>query len=130
MEQGEVWVWRTDSAAGGALSARGWQAAPPLWRRAPTRDRDGRLCTDFMMIAPALKRGSTARVVGVCREVEWVLLRYGERVLFADFNMNLKLLWVSLISQPGLMSEVIAALRARAPELKLVAQQPIREDMR
>jgi hypothetical protein len=45
-------------------------------------------------------------------------------VVFADLNLKLNVLWVSLKYRPGIMSEIVAALRAQAPEFKLVAHNP------
>jgi hypothetical protein len=44
--------------------------------------------------------------------------------VFADFNLKLNLLWVSLKYRPGIMSEIVSALRAQAPILKLIAHNP------
>jgi hypothetical protein len=44
--------------------------------------------------------------------------------MFADFNLKLNVLWVSHKYRPGLMAEIVSALRARAPEFKLVAHNP------
>ena len=42
-------------------------------------------------------------------------------VVFADLNLKLNLLWVSLRPRPGAISELVAAIRLRVPEALLVA---------
>jgi hypothetical protein len=97
-----------------------------LWKRVPKRDGTGRAYADFMMLAPGLKGRSGQEMAMVGRVIQGVLARFGEDVAFADFNLNLRVLWVSLQSRPGLMFRVAGALRAQVPELKLVAHHPNR----
>ncbi|MEW5892247.1 MAG: hypothetical protein AB1697_03790 [Pseudomonadota bacterium] len=106
------------------LCAPDWQAAQPLWQRVPKRDADGALLADFMMIAPALKRCRPDELTLWLARVEGALKRFESSVVFADFNLRLNLLWVSHRSQPGLGARLVAALRAAAPELRLVAHAP------
>jgi hypothetical protein len=101
-----------------------WGDAEPLWKRVPKRDETGRAYTDFMMMAPGLKGRSRLEMDVVARVIHGVLARFGDGVAFADFNMELRLLWVSLQCRPGLMSLVVGALRLRVPELKLVGHHP------
>jgi len=101
-----------------------WQAGAPLWQRAPKRDAAGRPVADFMMIAPALKRRPAAEVQALIVRIQGVLRRYEPWVVFADFNLDLNVLWVSHRHRPGLGWELVGALRAVAPELRLVAQVP------
>ena len=81
-----------------------------------------------MMMAPAFKRMSDAEKAHALSAIRAVLARFGERIVFADFNLRLNVLWVSLPATPGLMSLVVAALRAQTPALKLIGQQPLRGD--
>lgn len=76
------------------------------------------------MLAPGLK-GRSQREMGVILQViRGILGRFGDAVAFADFNMDIRVLWVSLECRPGLMFRVVAALRVHVPELKLVAHYP------
>jgi hypothetical protein len=101
-----------------------WGRGEPLWKLVPKRDAEGRAFTDFMMLAPALKRRSSEEITCVIRVIQGVLERFDDGVAFADFNMDLMLLWVSLVQRPRLMTQVVAALRLHVPELKLIAHQP------
>ncbi len=101
-----------------------WGQGEPLWKLAPKRDQEGHSYTDFMMLAPALKKRSAHEVECVVQVVQGVLAHFEEWVVFADFNLKLNVLWVSLKYRPGIISEIVAALRAKAPELKLVAHNP------
>jgi hypothetical protein len=58
------------------------------------------------------------------RVIQGVLTRFENWVVFADFNLKLNVLWVSLKYRPGIMTEIVVALRTAAPELKLVAHNP------
>ncbi|MEW6676429.1 MAG: hypothetical protein AB1421_00780 [Pseudomonadota bacterium] len=102
-------------------SAGQWGEGVPLMKLVPKRDGQGRLYADFMMMAPEFKHRSPAEVGALLAVIQGVLARFGNRVAFADFNMKIHVLWVSLESTPGLMVQVVAALRSRVPELKLVA---------
>jgi hypothetical protein len=86
---------------------------------------DGVPLSDFMMIAPGLKRRAPEEINAVLSLILGVLERFQEFVVFADFNLSLNLLWVSLRSRHGVMSLIVAALRAKVPSLKLVGHNPI-----
>lgn len=106
------------------LGAPNWQAGQPLWQRVPKRDAEGRLLADFIMGAPSLKGWAPSALGPWLSQVEDVLKRFGSLVVFADFNLNTRLLWVSHQARLGLGMEIVAALRLAAPELRLVAQPP------
>jgi hypothetical protein len=95
-----------------------------LWKVVPKRDLSGQAYSDFMMMAPGLRGRSSHEMAVVVRVIHGVLSRFGEGVAFADFNVNIRVLWVSLQCRPGLMAQVVGALRAHVPELKLVAHHP------
>jgi hypothetical protein len=90
------------------------------------RPRRGRfsLSTTKVQQAPSLKKRPAHEIECLTRVIQAVLERFEHWVVFADFNLKLNVLWVSLTYRPGIMSEVVAALRAQAPELKLVAHNP------
>lgn len=56
--------------------------------------------------------------------VRGVLERFGDDIVFADFNLDINVLWVSLRCQPGLMTQVVCLLRAKVPVLRLVSHSP------
>jgi len=92
----------------------------PLWRLAPTRDSSGRRLTDFMMLIPRLGRRPPADIERASRDIQSVLSLHQD-VVFADLNLKLNLLWVSLRPSPGAITELAAAIRLRVPEAVLVA---------
>lgn len=101
-----------------------WSRGEPLWKRAPKRDAAGVPYTDFMMLAPGLKLRPEHEIASIVRRVQRVLESFACWVVFADFNLKINVLWVSLRHRPGVISEIVAALRAQAPEFKLVAHTP------
>ena len=92
----------------------------PLWQVAPTRDSAGRRLTDFMMLIPRLRSRPPEDIKRASRDIQSVLALHQD-VVFADLNLKLNLLWVSLRPSPGAISELAAAIRLRVPEAVLVA---------
>jgi len=106
-----------------------WGRGEPLWQRVPKRDAAGRPYIDFMMFAPRLNRRPAHEQESVVLLLREVLAGYenrvaGSRVVFADLNLKINVLWVSLENRPGLMSELVAALRMKVPEFHLVGHNP------
>lgn len=97
--------------------------AEPLWKRAPSRDEHGRPLSDFMMIIPKLSRRPTDYIRNTLREIEAVLAHYGDAVVFADLNLRLNTLWVTVRPIPGICLELPAAVKLRVPEALLVAHK-------
>ncbi len=104
--------------------AEKWSRGEPLWKLAPKRDSEGHPYIDFMMLAPGLKKRPAHEIECLTRVIQSVLARFEAWVVFADFNLKLNVLWVSLKYRPGIMTEIVTALRAQAPMLKLVAHNP------
>jgi hypothetical protein len=92
----------------------------PLWQRAPSRDADGRLLSDFVMLIPRLGSAPDLRRERVYAELQGLLRRYRQEVHFADLNLRLNLLWISVDPSPGLIRELVAAIRERIPEAVLI----------
>ncbi len=92
----------------------------PLWQLAPTRDSAGQRLTDFMMLIPRLRSRPRAEIERASRDIQAVLALHPD-VVFADLNLRLNLLWVSLRPRQGAISELVAAIRLRVPEAVLVA---------
>jgi hypothetical protein len=96
------------------------EPAEPLWQRAPSRDRDGRLLSDFMMRIPQLGNAPALRRERVCVELRAVFQAYSGQVCFADLNLRLNLVWISVESRPGLIPELVQEIRRRIPEAVLI----------
>lgn len=105
------------------LGATALEPAEPLWKRAPTRGDDGRPLSDFMMIIPGLSRRPAEHQQRTVEALREVLETYHRAVVFADLNLRLNLLWVTVRPIPGICLELPAALHARVPEAKLVADR-------
>jgi hypothetical protein len=94
-----------------------------LWQRAPARGDDGRLLGDFMMLIPGLGRRPAAQVEAIVAELHAVFGYYRDFVVFADLNLKLNVLWVSVKPSPGITLELAAAVKHRVPEALLVANK-------
>jgi len=46
-----------------------------------------------------------------------------KEVVFADLNVSLNLLWVSVKAEPGIISDVAASIQHRVPEARIVTAQ-------
>ncbi len=98
--------------------------AEPLWKRAPGRDEEGRALSDFMMIIPGLSKKTGDHIQKTLAEIENVLNRYGSAVVFAEMNLKINTLWVTVRPIPGICLELPAILKYRVPEAVLVAHKP------
>lgn len=92
----------------------------PLWQLVPTHDSHGHLLTDFMMLIPKLRSRTADEIERRARDIQAVLALHQD-VVFADLNLKLNLLWVSLRPRNGAISELAAAIRIRVPEAVLIA---------
>ena len=97
--------------------------AEPLWKRVPTHNDYGQLLSDFMMIIPQLRQQPVDTIKDVINNIEQVLRFYEKQVVFADLNLKLNVLWVSVQPVAGICLEVAAAIHHRVPEAKLVASK-------
>jgi len=95
--------------------------AGPLWQRVPTKDAKGRPLGDFMMLIPRFNRWPSIKQTSAIQAIEQELARFSERVVFADFNTKLNLLWISLRPEKGVMMALAGAVQARVPEAVLIA---------
>ncbi|HID82941.1 MAG TPA: hypothetical protein EYH06_07390 [Chromatiales bacterium] len=96
----------------------------PLWQRVPKTDDQGRLLSDFMMLIPGLRHRGRQQIKSTVEKLSAVLARYQHVVVFADLNLRLNLLWVSIRTQPGLCLELPAAIKEAVPEALLIANNP------
>jgi hypothetical protein len=110
-----------DGAGAPLCRARALHPAEPLYRRAPRRDAAGRAYGDFMMLVPGLRAQPPHVIEHTLRELELALAQLAHLVVFADFNLRLNLLWVTVVPGRDIGLRVAAAIRARVPQAKLVA---------
>jgi hypothetical protein len=92
----------------------------PLYRRAPTLDENGKPYVDFMLLIPGLNKVSTPELKEKMASLQSVLVNYPE-VVFADLNLRLNLLWVSLKPKAGLIQLISVDIQNRVPEAKLIS---------
>jgi len=92
----------------------------PLWKLAPTRDKDGISFVDFMMLIPKLKKKPQSYIDATLSKIHMVLSQYSHVVVFADLNLKINCLWVSHKIQPGMCTELSAAIRRQVPEAVLI----------
>lgn len=97
--------------------------AEPLWKRVPLRDDEGRLLSDFMMIIPKLRTKPPEIIKEVVTQIERILLGYEKHIVFADLNLKLNVLWVSVKPIPGICLEMATVINHHVPDAKLVAQK-------
>lgn len=76
-----------------------------------------------MMLIPRLRARPRARVDRTTAAIQSVLRRYDKVVVFADLNLRLNLLWVSVRPVPGICLELPAAIKCRVPEAVLVGER-------
>jgi hypothetical protein len=77
-----------------------------------------------MMLIPKLRKQPQHHIQHVLQQIEEVLNFYQHAVVFADLNLRLNVLWVSVKPVPGICLELPAAILDRVPEARLVAQPP------
>lgn len=92
----------------------------PLYERAPTRATAGRPVSDMMLLLPGLKQGLEPVVSRVSAELSAILATFGDQVLFAELNLKLGLLWVTVPGELGLCHQVAESVRAHLPETRVV----------
>jgi hypothetical protein len=103
------------------LSVQFDTSAEPLRKRAPSHDENGKPLSDFMMLVPGL-RGKPKHIVdSTIQDMHIVLTHFSEVVVFAEFNLKLNLLWVSIRSVQGIRFEIASAIQEQVPEAKLVS---------
>ena len=99
-------------------------AAEPLWNHVPTSDNEGQRLSDFIMLIPKLRKQPQHHIQHVLQQIQEVLEMYNHAVVFADLNLRINVLWVSVKPVPGICLELPAAILDRVPEARLVAQPP------
>lgn len=99
---------------------RGVLPGEPLYKLAPTRDENGKSFMDFMLIIPKLKKKPQEYINRTLRDIQMVLSRYNNDVVFANMDLKINCLWVSHRPRPGLCRELTSAIRQYVPEAMLV----------
>ena len=95
----------------------------PLWQRVPAHDSDGHALHDFMMLIPKLGKAPQSRQQAVLGELRMAFEGFGEEVVFADLNLKLNLLWVSVKPRQGACLELARVIKAKVPEAVLIANK-------
>ena len=93
----------------------------PLRKRAPSHDEDGRPLSDFMMLIPGLRDKPRYLIDSTIRDLHLALTHFSHVVVFAEFNLRLNLLWVSIRPIQGIRFEIAGAIQRHVPEAKLVS---------
>lgn len=109
--------------SGSLKHGNGFAPCEPLYKRAPSRDADGRPLPDFMMIIPRLSKKPQQQIAETLRVIESTLRSYGDAVVFADMNLKLNILWVTVRPVPGICLELPAIIKHNVPEALLVASK-------
>ena len=102
------------------------KANSPLWKRVPTKDEDGNYLGDFMIMIPRLKTAPSNHQKQTLDKLNDVLHRYQEVVVFAELNLKMNLLWISVRPVKGVMLDIITAIIDSVPEAKLISDRPPR----
>jgi len=74
------------------------------------------------MLIPRLRHQPSPIIQRTMREIDGVLNRYRKVVLYADLNLKINTLWVSVRPIPGICLELPAAVKLRVPEAVLIGQ--------
>ena len=96
-------------------------AAEPLRKRAPSHDEHGKPLSDFMMLIPGLRDKPKHLIDNAIQDVHIVLTHFDHAVVFAEFNLKLNLLWVSIRPVHGIRFEIAGAIQQHVPEARLVS---------
>ncbi|MBI5042042.1 MAG: hypothetical protein HZB57_12835 [Gammaproteobacteria bacterium] len=96
-------------------------SAEPLRKRAPAVDEHGKALSDFMMIIPGLRNKPRQLIQQTLYDVHATLTCFQHAVVFAEFNLKLNLLWVSIRPLDNIRFEIANAVRLRVPDARLVS---------
>lgn len=95
--------------------------AEPLRLRAPAFDEQGKALSDFMVLIPGLVKKPQHLIQATIEHIQTVFAEFSHVVVFAELNLKLSLLWVSVKPVPGVRFQISEALRAAIPEARLVS---------
>ena len=88
----------------------------------PTRSKDGSPSSDFTGLIPGIRDLPEAEIAEWVSGLRAVLERY-RHVVFADLNIRPNLLSVTLITERGLIPDMMSALRQKVPGARLVGHE-------
>ncbi len=108
------------------IKTYGLAPSEPLWRRAPTRDEFGLPVSDFRMLISGLKKRPCYEIKARVEQIQYILRRHQDIVLFADLNLKINLLWVSVRSEAHQDMNIAAEIHNLIPEAKLLTDAPPR----
>ena len=91
----------------------------PLWQVVPTKGADGRSLADFMMLIPQLNKRHQFIIDTTMLNLQRALEPFPD-VVFANFNLKINVLWVSLNCRDGLIFEMVDSIQTLVPDAKLV----------
>jgi len=74
-----------------------------------------------MMIIPGLKKKPPRLINRTVNDVHLALARFPHAVVFAEFNLRLNLLWVSIRPIHGIRFKIAGAIQEYVPEARLVS---------
>ena len=100
--------------------------AEPLWKLAPTRDKEGGPVSDILMIIPKLKTKPEYYIKDTLANIEFSLKQFSNEILFANLDMKLNTLWVSFKAVPGIYVNIVSTLKTNVPEAVLVGDMSSR----
>ncbi len=96
-------------------------ADEPLRKRAPTHDEHGKALSDFMMLVPGLREKPKHLIDAAIQDMHIALTHFSDVVVFAEFNLKLNLLWVSIRPVHGIRFRIADAIQQQVPEARLVS---------
>ncbi|MGD2056099.1 MAG: hypothetical protein PVJ15_04775 [Gammaproteobacteria bacterium] len=74
-----------------------------------------------MIIIPGLKKKPPRLIDRTVNDVHLALTRFTHAIVFAEFNLRLNLLWVSIRPIQGIRFEIAGAIQEYVPEARLVS---------
>jgi len=105
------------------IQSLAYEAANPLWQRVPTRDENGIPLADFMMLIPKLNKQDKYTTGKTIDKLIAILTQYQDVVVFADLNMKINILWISMRPIVGMCIEIPATIIEAIPEAKIIGER-------
>ncbi len=93
----------------------------PLRKRIPERSADGCALADVMVLLPGLRELPQHLLQGAITRISAVCAGYSHAIAFAELNLRLNLLFVSVKPIAGIRHEIFDALRSVLPQARLVS---------
>lgn len=112
---------QTKAPSQGIVASATIEDSVPLYKRAPRADENGRPLADFMMIIPRLRTLPPRLIQKKIERIQRVLTDFNHVVVFADLNLKINVLSVSVRQSPGACVEIPLAIISVIPEALLVA---------